>query len=89
MIGVALSISLFLETLIMRKYRVSDKLLSLGFVGTFCYLVFLVWAQITAPSGPHAMGPFEPGFVDLVALMINAFSVQNIVDRIITKNVEP
>ena len=87
--GILLSVGLFIETLIMRKYKISDKLLSLGFVSTICYLVFLIWAQVTAPSGPNKMNSFEPEFIDLAVVMLAAFSVQNIVDRILTKNVEP
>ena len=38
-------------TLVMQKFHIGDKLLAYGIISIIGYLIFLFWAQVTAPSG--------------------------------------
>jgi hypothetical protein len=38
-------------TLLMRKFDIGDKLLAYGIISIIGYVIFLLWAFITAPSG--------------------------------------
>ena len=50
-IGIISFVFVIILTLLMRKFKVGHKLLSYGIISIVAYLIFLIWAQITAPSG--------------------------------------
>lgn len=89
LIAIISIISLFFLTLIMRKLDIGDKLLAYGLISIIGYVIFLTWAQFTAPSGDNTIEPVEPEYIDLAAALIMAFAVQNFVDTVLTKNTTP
>lgn len=76
-------------TLLMRKFDIGDKLLAYGIISIIGYLIFLFWAQVTAPSGDKRVPIVAPQFVDLAAALIMGFSVQSFVDQVLLKNTTP
>ena len=57
LIAIISIISLFLLTLVMRKLDIGDKLLAYGLISIIGYVIFLTWAQVTAPSGTNTIEP--------------------------------
>lgn len=43
---------LFILTIALKKYDLGEKVLAYGIISIVSYIVFLTWAQATAPSGP-------------------------------------
>ena len=76
-------------TSIMRKFDIGDKLLAYGIISIIGYIIFLFWAQVTAPSGKNSVPPVAPQFIDLAAALIMGFSVQSFVDQVLLKNTTP
>ena len=88
-IGIISAFSLIGLTFLMRKFKIGDKLLAYGIISIIVYIIFLFWAQVTAPSGEKQISPAELTFVDLAASLTMAFAVQSLVDEVLLKNTTP
>lgn len=49
---------LFILTISLKKYDLGEKVLAYGIISIVCYIVFLTWAQATAPEGPAEVVSF-------------------------------
>jgi hypothetical protein len=79
----SLAAFMIVVVIIIRIVRVGEETLAYGVISIVAYLIFLLWAQISAPSGPKTV-PVAVDPISLTAAMITAFSchdllVQNII----------
>lgn len=51
-IGVGVLVFLILLTVVMRYINFGEKLLAIGIISIIGYIIFLTWAQVTAPHSP-------------------------------------
>lgn len=54
-IAPAVAIGLIVLIIVIRIYHVGEETLAYGIISIIGYLVFLLWAQLTAPSGPKTV----------------------------------
>lgn len=52
-IALGIFIFLFLLTITLKKFELGEKVLAYGIISIVSYIVFLTWAQATAPSHPR------------------------------------
>lgn len=69
----------------MRYFSFGERLLAFGILSILGYIIFLIWAQSTAPSGPKKLPPTGPKFIDLAASLIMGYSIHDFVVQILFK----
>ena len=73
----------------MRVLEFGEKLMAIGIVSIIGYCCFIVWAQITAPSGPKSIHSTGVGLVDLSASLTMGYAVHDFVSQILLKTTTP
>jgi hypothetical protein len=74
-----------IATIVSRIFHWSEELMALGILGSVLFVLFEVWAIITAPSGPNTVpisgagSPFNTISILVAALEIHDFLAQNII----------
>jgi hypothetical protein len=76
-VGVGVFLFLILLTVVMRYINFGEKLLAIGIISIIGYVMFLTWAQVTAPHSPNKLPPTGDKFVDLAASLTMGYSIQN------------
>lgn len=65
-----------------RKVHIGEEILALGIISIITYLLFLLWAHFTAPSGPKTVpaqgSPFQLASALFMAYSIHDYCIQNI-----------
>jgi hypothetical protein len=51
LIPLGIFLIVFAMVLVLKKFQLGEKLLAYGIISIIGYVIFLIWAQITAPSG--------------------------------------
>lgn len=51
-------VGLTLLIIFVRIFHVGEETIAVGIITTLIYFIFLVWVQLTAPSGPKTVEPF-------------------------------
>ena len=54
-IGPCVSLFMFIIVLIIRIMHIGEEILAYGIISIITYVIFLVWAHITAPAGPKVV----------------------------------
>jgi len=57
-VGIGVLLGLIMLIITVRIYHFGEETVALGVLSTFSYVIFLIWAQITAPSGPKRVEAF-------------------------------
>jgi hypothetical protein len=52
-VGPAVAVFLTVAILAIRIANIGEEILAYGIISIVSYLIFLLWAQVTAPSGTH------------------------------------
>ena len=85
LIAFGLAGTLFILTSYLRSVHFSEQLLAVGILSVFMYLLFLIWAHITAPSGEKPVPATTPDFINLGAALTMAFSIHDVVMQILPR----
>lgn len=67
----------------MRYFNFGERLLAVGILSIFGYMIFLSWAQATAPQGPKKLPPTGPKFADLAASLIMGYAIHDFVVQVL------
>jgi len=59
--------------------------MAVGIIGGVIFIIFLIWAFITSPSGPHTVPAFGSPF-SLAAALVNALEIHDFLAQNIIKN---
>lgn len=70
---------LILLTVVMRYIHFGEKLLAIGILSIVGYVIFLAWAQATAPHQPKTLPAIGPKFIDLAASLTMGYSIQSFI----------
>ena len=84
---IAPSVSVFLVAVVVfvRKYHIGQEILAFGIISIITYVIFLVWAQVTAPQGPKSVP--ENGYpYFMAASLVGAFEIHDFLAQNILKN---
>lgn len=76
----------FFITLVLKKYQIGEKLLAYGIVSVIGYVVFLIWAQITSPSGDNKVPPFGKNYSNFSAILLGALSIHDFLVQVMIHN---
>lgn len=68
---------LIIAVIAIRMMMIGEETLAFGIISIVAYLLFLLWAQLSAPSGPKTV-PIAAEPMTLIAVMFTAFSTQDI-----------
>ena len=63
---------LLVAVIILRKLHIWEEFLAYGILSIIIYVIFLTWAQVTAPAGPKSVPVNGDPFI-LASLMIGAY----------------
>jgi hypothetical protein len=85
MIGPFVALGLIVIIILVRIFHVGEETLAYGIISIVGYLAFLVWAQVTAPSGPKTV-PLNVEPVSLASTLIMAYSIHDFLVANIIKN---
>ena len=76
----------FFMTLVLKKYQIGEKLLAYGIVSIIGYVIFLIWAQITSPSGDNKVEPFGKNYSNFSAVLLGALSIHDFLVQVMIHN---
>lgn len=76
---------LLVLTVVMRYYSFGERLLAIGILSVVGYLIFITWAQVSAPREPKHIPPVGPRFIDLGASLIMGYSIHDFVVQVLFK----
>lgn len=76
----------FFMTLVLKKYQIGEKLLAYGIVSVIGYVIFLIWAQITSPSGDNKVEPFGKNYSNFSAVLLGALSIHDFLVQVMIHN---
>jgi hypothetical protein len=63
---------LIVVVVMIRRYQIGEEVLAFGIVSIVTYVMFLIWAQVTAPTGPKSVP--ESGYpYFLAASLVGAY----------------
>ena len=80
-------IALIIVIIIIRIFLWGENSLASGIITIIAYMIFLTWAQITAPKGPRSVPMFgEP--MNMSAFLILAFTIHSFMPQNMLKNPE-
>jgi hypothetical protein len=79
-------LTVFLITLGLKKYQIGEKLLAYGIVSILGYMIFLIWAQITAPKGHNHVKPFGSNYPNFSAVLLGALSIHDFLVQVMIHN---
>lgn len=77
---------LFALTITLKKYDLGEKVLAYGIISILSYIIFLGWAQASAPSGPAEVPSFGNKFSNYGAILMGAFAVHDFVVQVMIHN---
>jgi hypothetical protein len=60
--------------------------LAYGIISIVSYVIFLTWAQITAPSGPNTVTPFGSGYSNYSAILMGALAIHDFIVQVMIHN---
>ena len=76
---------MIIAIIIIRVLHIGEETLAYGIISIIGYVIFLVWAQATAPEGPKTVVPIgRPSL--LAATLIMAYSIHDFMVQNIIKN---
>lgn len=82
-VPIAVALVLIIAIIFIRVYHLGEKTLAYGIISIVGYMGFLLWAQITAPTGPRqlkALGdPIELTSALMMAFSVHGFLAANII----------
>ena len=82
-VGPLVAVVLTLSIIVIRIVNLGEEILAYGIISIICYLIFLIWAQISAPSGnktvPETGSPYVLAATLFTAYSIHDFMVQNMI----------
>lgn len=67
----------------MRFFHFGEKLLALGILSIIGYCSFLIWAQVTAPSGPKTIPAIGDSGIDLAASLIMGYATHDFIAQVL------
>lgn len=78
-----MAVFLTVGILYIRIANIGEEILAYGIISIISYLIFLLWAQLTTPPGPHTVQvegqPYLLASTLMMAYSIHDFMVQNII----------
>jgi hypothetical protein len=80
------AIVMVVNVIVLRKFHFAEKLLSIGCIGIVLYIVFLFWAQFTAPSGPRTIPVADHEWVNLSAALVMGYAIHDFIVQVLIKN---
>ena len=84
-VGPGVAIFLTAVILYIRFVNIGEEILGYGIISIISYLIFLLWAQLTAPPGPHTV-PASGSPVLLASTLMMAYSIHDFMVQNIIKN---
>lgn len=85
LVGPIVAIALIILVILVRIYHVGEETLAYGIISIIGYVIFLIWAQLSAPDGPKTVKTIgEP--VTLASTLIMAFMIHDFLVNNIIKN---
>ena len=84
-VGPLVAVLLFAAIMIVRVYHIGEEILAYGIISIVTYLLFLVWAFFTAPSGPNTVPVAGPP-VTLIATLMMGYSIHDFLVQNLIKN---
>ena len=61
-------------------------MLAYGVVSIIGYVIFLIWAQITAPKGENTVKPFGESYPNFSAVLMFALAIHDFVVQVLIHN---
>lgn len=86
MLALGVFVMVFFITLVLKKYQIGEKLLAYGIVSVIGYVVFLIWAQVTSPSGDNKVPPFGKNYSNFSAILLGALSIHDFLVQVMIHN---
>ena len=77
---------------LLRYHRLSVHFLGVGIVSVICLVSFFVWVILDKPEGENrqkSLPAIGNNFIDLVAMLINAFEIHHVVSQILLDSSKP
>mgnify|MGYP001004979585 FL=1 len=66
-------------------YNFSEEVIGYGIISHILFILFLVWAQFSAPDGPKTVKPMgDP--IKLIGVLITALSIHDFLAQNIVRN---
>jgi len=84
-IGPAVAVFLLVEILAVQKFQIGKQTLAYGIVSIVTYILFLIWAQITAPEGPKEV-PATGDIFHLIPALEMSYTIQIFAAQTIIRN---
>ena len=84
-VGPSMAVFMFILVILVRKYHYWEEVLAYGIASIVALLVFIAWAQLSAPSGPKQIPPTGDPFI-LASVLIQAYSIHGFLAQNILKN---
>jgi amino acid permease len=85
LIGPLVAVGLIILVILIRIYHIGEEAMAYGIVSIIVYLLFLTWAQFTAPEGPKSV-PTSGDPVSLASSLITAYAIHDFLVANIIKN---
>jgi hypothetical protein len=84
-VGPGVAVFLTATILYIRFNNIGEEILAYGIISIISYLIFLLWAQLTAPPGPHVVEPVGSPYL-LASTLMMAYSIHDFLVQNIIKN---
>lgn len=85
-VAVGILIFLLLLTLTLKNFGLGEKVLAYGIISIISYIVFLTWAQATAPTQPRTVQPFGTGYSNYAAILMGALAIHDFIVQVMIHN---
>ncbi len=77
---------LILLTITLKNFGLGEKVLAYGIISIVSYIVFLTWAQATAPTKPHTVQAFGSGYSNYAAILMGALAIHDFIVQVMIHN---
>ena len=75
-VGPAVAVALAILCILLRILHAAESTLSYGIFSIVCYLIFIGWAQASAPDGPREVPPIGTP-ISLTSALLTALGIHN------------
>lgn len=84
-VGPGVAVMMTAVVLIIRICHIGEEILAYGIISIITYVIFLLWAHITAPAGPKVVPATGPPY-QLASALFMAYSIHDFLIQNILKN---
>jgi hypothetical protein len=81
-----LLVFLILITITLKNFGLGEKVLAYGIISIISYIIFLTWAQATAPTQPQKVEPFGTNYSNYSAILMGALAIHDFIVQVMIHN---